>query len=293
MHRSRLFVPADDAGALAAGIAGAADGLILDLEDTVAVDRKTVARDQAVDALRQHGRRGLSVRVNPVESRFVIEDLTTLVLGARDVLCEVWLPKVERAADVAHVDWLLRDLEVRAGLPDGHVGLFVLVETATGIEEMGAIGRASSRLRQLAFGIADLSGDLGLRWPANGSEQLYVRSRVAVVSRAAGLARPMDSIWPRLDDDEALRADCLAARTLGFSGKFALSPSQVDVINDVFSPTTDEIRQADQLLKAFADAERSGRAAIQLPGGDFVDYAFLRRAEETMETARRLGLTTD
>lgn len=291
MDRSRLFVPAGDAGALAAGIASAADGLILDLEDTVTVDGKAAAREQAVDALRRHGHRGVSVRVNPVRSRFVVEDLTALVLGARDCVGEVWLPKVESATEVAHVDWLLGDLEARAGLPAGHVGLFVLVETAAGLEELAAIGRASARLRQLAFGIADLAGDLGLRWPADGSEQLYVRSQVAVASRAAGLARPMDSVWPRLADDEGLRGDCLAARTLGFSGKFALSPSQVDVINDVFSPTADEVRQAGELLEAFAAAERGGRAAVQLPGGDFVDYAFLRRAEDTVWTARRLGLT--
>jgi len=290
MHRSLLFLPADDASLLSEGVASAADGLILDLEDTVALDLKAQARDLAVDALRSHSERSFSVRVNGVDSRYVVDDLTTLVLGAGERLREVWLPKIERAEQVAHVDWLLRSLEVRERLTPGHVSLFALVETASGLDELSSISRASSRLSQMAFGIADLSGDLGLQWPADGSEQLYVRSRLAVASRAAGLSRPVDSVWPRLADEAGLRADCLAAKTLGFAGKFALAASQVDVINEVFTPSAEEVRQATQLLEAFSRAEQHGRAALQLPNGEFVDYAFLRRAEETVESARRLRL---
>lgn len=290
MHRSVLFVPAGDADLIEEGVGSAADGLILDLEDTVAVNRKAQARELAVEALRAHAGRSLSVRINGVDSRFVVDDLTVLVEGAREHLSEVWLPKVERPEQVRHVDWLLRNLEVSAGLPVGQVVLRALVETAAGLEALAGISRASSRLCQLAFGIADLSGDLGMQWPADGTEQLYVRSRVAVASRAAGLARPVDSVWPRLADPAGLRADCLAAKTLGFAGKFALAPTQVDVINEVFSPAPEEVARASELLDAFSSAERDGRAALQLPSGEFVDYAFVQRAEETVETARRLGL---
>lgn len=290
MHRSRLFVPANDPSLVADGVASAADGLILDLEDTVALDQKVEARDLAVDALRGHPERSMSVRVNGVDSRFVVEDLTTLVEGARECLREIWLPKVERAEQVTHVDWLLRSLEEKAELPQGHVAVLLLVETAVGVEELSAISRSSSRLAGIGFGIADLSGDLGLQWPADGSEQLYIRSRIAVASRAAGLSRPVDSVWPRLSDKDGLRADCAAAKRLGFAGKFALAPSQVDVINEAFSPTSQEVRAATELLDAFSEAERDGRAALQLPSGEFVDYAFLRRAKETVESARRLGL---
>lgn len=290
MRRSSLFAPADDGSLVTQAVASEADGVILDLEDTVAIDRKQHARDLAVDALRSQPERSLSVRVNGVDSRFVVDDLTTLVAGAGESLREVWIPKIERAEQVTHVDWLLASLEERAGLAPGHVSLLGLVETASGLEELSSISRASSRLTQLAFGIADLSGDLGLQWPADGTEQLYVRSRLAVASRAAGLARPVDSVWPRLADASGLREDCVAAKRLGFSGKFALAPSQVDVINEVFSPTAEETRQATELLHAFSSAEQEGRAALQLPNGEFVDYAFLQRAQETLETARQLGL---
>lgn len=290
MDRSRLFVPADDGALVSQAVASEADGVILDLEDTVAVDRKKHARDLAVDALLSQPERSLSVRVNGVDSRFVVDDLSTLVAGAGDGLRAVWIPKIERAEQLTHVDWLLSALEERAGLAPGHVSLLGLVETARGLEELSAICRASSRLTQMAFGIADLSGDLGLRWPADGTEQLYVRSRIAVASRAAGLSRPVDSVWPRLADEAGLRADCQAAKTLGFSGKFALAPSQVAVINEVFSPTDEEVRQATRLLEEFARAEQDGRAALQLPNGEFVDYAFLQRAQETVDSARRLGL---
>lgn len=290
MRRSSLFVPADDGSLVTQAMDSEADGVILDLEDTVAIDRKKHARDLAVDALRSQPELSLSVRVNGVDSRFVVEDLTTLVAGAGESLREVWIPKIERAEQVTHVDWLLSSLEERAGLAPGHVSLLGLVETASGLEELSSISRASSRLTQLSFGIADLSGDLGLQWPADGTEQLFVRSRLAVASRAAGLRRPVDSVWPRLADAAGLREDCVAAKRLGFSGKFALAPSQVDVINEVFSPTVDEVRQAIEVLDAFSSAEQEGRAALQLPNGEFVDYAFLQRAEETVQSARQLGL---
>lgn len=290
MRRSSLFVPADDGSLVTQAMDSEADGVILDLEDTVAIDRKKHARDLAVDALRSQPELSLSVRVNGVDSRFVVEDLTTLVAGAGESLREVWIPKIERAEQVTHVDWLLSSLEERAGLAPGHVSLLGLVETASGLEELSSISRASSRLTQLSFGIADLSGDLGLQWPADGTEQLFVRSRLAVASRAAGLRRPVDSVWPRLADAAGLREDCVAAKRLGFSGKFALAPSQVDVINEVFSPTVDEVRQAIEVLDAFSSAEQEGRAALQLPNGEFVDYAFLQRAKETVQSARQLGL---
>lgn len=286
MERSRLFVPADDGSLVSQAVASAADGVILDLEDTVAIAGKEQARDLAVDALLAHPERSLSVRVNGVDSRFVVDDLSTLVAGAGRSLRQIWIPKVERTEQLAHVDWLLGSLEARAGLSGGHVSLLGLVETAKGIEELAAICRAP-RLTQIAFGIADLSGDLGLQWPADGTEQLFVRSRVAVASRAAGLSRPVDSVWPRLGDEDGLRADCLAAKTLGFSGKFALAPIQVEVINEAFSPTAEEVRRATELLEEFSRAEQDGRAALQLPNGEFVDYAFLQRARETVESASR------
>lgn len=290
MNRSRLFTPANDAVLVGEAVTSLADHVILDLEDTVAHDRKAEARQLAVDALRGHGERSISVRVNSVDTRFVVDDLTTLVRGAGERLHEIWLPKVERPEQVGHVDWLLRHLEEQAGLSVGRVRLSVLIETARGLEELGGITHSSPRLRQLAFGIADLSGDLSLRWPGDGSEQLYVRSRISIASRAAGLARPVDSVWPRLADEPGLRADCEAARSLGFAGKFALAPSQVDVINEAFSPSPEEVRQAAHLLRAFSDSERDGRAALQLPSGEFVDYAFVQRAEETVEAARQLGI---
>lgn len=293
MNRSILFLPADDAMQLTDGLASAADELILDLEDTVALDRKGAARDQAVDALLAHPDRALSVRVNGVDSRFVVEDLSVLVEGAGENLRHVWIPKVESAEHVTHVSWLLRSLEQRAGLEPGQVLLRGLVETATGLEALSSISRACPRLQQLAIGIADLSGDLGLQWPADGSEQLFVRSRVVIASRAARLARPVDSVFPRIGDDDGLRLECRAAKTLGFTGKFALAPSQVDIINDEFSPTAAEVGRAVELLEAFALAERDGRGALQLPSGEFVDYAFLQRAEETVQAGRRLGIGAD
>lgn len=293
MHRSQLFVPATDAAQVEQALSGAADSVILDLEDTVTHESKAAARDMAVDVLRATPPKPLHVRVNSVESRYVVDDITTLVHGAAERLQRLWIPKAEAPEQVAHVDWLLGHLEDAAGLDRGHVRLLVLVETAVGLERLSSIGAASDRIEQLGFGVADLSSDLTLQWPGDGSEQLYVRSRLAVCSRAAGLSRPIDSVWPRLDDSDGLVADCRAAKALGFSGKFALDESQLDVIHEVFSPTASEVERARDLLDSFDMAERDGVAALQLPNGEFVDYAFLERARATLETAQRLGLTHD
>lgn len=293
MYRSQLFVPASDGAAVDRALSGAADSVILDLEDTVSHDRKAAARDAAVRALCAGSAMPLLVRVNPVESKFVVDDLATLVRIAGDRLREVWVPKVESAAQVAHVDWLLRHLEEASGLERGQVRLFLLVETALGVESLSGIARSSTRVEQLGFGIADLSSDLTLQWPGDGSEQLYVRSRVAVASRSAGLGRPVDSVWPRLDDPAGLAADCRAAKALGFVGKFALEESQLDVIHEVFSPTPAEVLQARELLNSFHEAEQGGAAAVQLPNGEFVDYAFLQRARATLDAAERLGIAAE
>lgn len=290
MHRSQLFAPASDPAQVERAVSGAADSVILDLEDTVAHESKAAARQAAAETLLAGPETSLYVRVNSVESRYVVDDLTTLVHRARERLQHVWIPKVEAAEQVGHVDWLLRHLEDAAGLARGHVRLLVLVETAAGLEQLSSIATASRRIGQLGFGVADLSSDLTLQWPGDGSEQLYVRSRLAVASRAAGLSRPIDSVWPRLDDPDGLAADCRAAKALGFSGKFALEESQLDVIHQVFSPTAAEVRQARELLDSFDAAERGGVAALRLPNGEFVDYAFLERARATLDTAERLGL---
>ncbi len=290
MYRSQLFVPASDGAAVDRALAEAADSVILDLEDTVTHDRKPAARDVAARALNSGSAMPLLVRVNPVDSRFIIDDLATLMRSAGDRLREVWVPKVESAEQVAHVDWLLRYLEDEAGLERGQVRLLLLVETALGVERLASIARSSARVEQLGFGIADLSSDLTLQWPGDGSEQLYVRSRVAVASRSAGLGRPVDSVWPRLDDTAGLAEDCRAAKALGFVGKFALEESQLDVILEVFSPAPAEVRQARELLSSFHEAEQSGAAVVQLPNGEFVDYAFLQRARATLDAAERLGI---
>lgn len=293
MFRSQLFVPASDATEVRRAVAGTADCVILDLEDTVAHDRKAAARDVAIEALRAQRAMPLCVRINSVESRYVLDDLTTLLRGAGAHLHEVWVPKVEAPEQVAHVDWLVGHLEQAAGLDRGHVRLRVLVETASGVDRMSHIAAASSRIEQLSFGIADLASDLTLQWPGDGSEQLYVRSRIAVTSRAAGLQRPVDSVWPRLDDPTGLAADCRAAKALGFSGKLALDESQLEVIHAAFSPTAAEVRQARVVLSSFDEAERDGRGALQLANGEFVDYAFLQRARATLDAAERLGLGQD
>lgn len=287
--RSLLFAPAIHARHVEKALAGAADGVILDLEDAIAVGEKPAARLAARQTLaaRQAGS-GLRVyvRINGLTTPFAYDDLREVVgLGLDGII----VPKVESASQVATADWLLTQLERAAGLDHGAIEIMPIVETAAGIAHVAEIASASPRVRRLNFGAGDFSLDTNMTWTAGHEGILWARIQLVIASRAAGLEAPLDTVYAQLADDVGLRMEADQAKRLGFQGKACIHPRQVDIVNEVFSPSSAELEAARVIVEAFAEAEAQGVASIRV-GGQFIDYPVAARAQRTLDLAAQIRL---
>lgn len=280
--RTLLFAPASNERHLAKVFSWGADCAILDLEDAVAASEKVSARAAAAKALAlPHATRAF-VRINGLETRYALGDLQAIAI---DGLNGVVLPMVQEPDHIATADWALTQLERERGLVEGAIELMPIIETARGLDSVEAIAKRSRRVKRLAFGAGDFVNDLGMEWTPHEQELLFARSRIAVASRAAGLAPPIDTAHVNIADTEGLERATRLVRTLGFGGKFCIYPTQVQVVNDVFTPSDDEVRKAQRIVDAFERAEADGNAAIRVEGA-FVDYPIVYRASRVLENHR-------
>jgi citrate lyase subunit beta / citryl-CoA lyase len=261
MDRSYLFAPGHNAKLLGRVFGAGADAVMLDLEDAVPPDAKATARAMVAEALADHQ---AWVRVNAARTEWCEADLAAV--GGRAF--GIRIPKASSADDVRWV------AERAPGKP-----IICAIESASGVLAAAEIA-AVPGVRHLAMGGVDLQNDLNA---GNGNLQtLYVRSHLVVVSRAAGLEPPIDSVWPRLDDEAGLREQAEFARSLGFFGKSAIHPRQLPTLHEVFTPSEREVGWAREVVAAF---EAAGGAALRLPGGEFVDLPVARRARRLLELA--------
>jgi citrate lyase subunit beta / citryl-CoA lyase len=261
MDRSYLFAPGHNAKLLTRVFQAGADAVMLDLEDAVPPDAKDTARRLVADVLREHP---AWVRVNAARTRACEADLEAVGTAAYGIR----IPKAESAEDVT---WLA---ERAPGKP-----LICAIETARGVLAAPDIAAAPG-VRHLAMGGVDLARDLNAG--SGNLQTLYVRSHLAVASRAAGIEPPIDSVYARLDDAAGLREQAAFARSLGFFGKSAIHPRQLPVLHEVFTPTEEEIAWASEVLTAFDAADG---AALRLPSGEFVDLPVADRARRVLELA--------
>ncbi len=285
--RSLLFAPANHARHIQSALAGAADGVILDLEDAVAVGEKPAAR-QAAHALLISRAAGVSapypavyVRINGLTTPYAYADLLAVVGPG---LTGIVLPKAETAAQIATLDWLLSQLERDRGLTPGAIEIAPIIDTAAGLAAVAAVAGASPRVRRLNFGAGDFSLDTNMTWTPNHPGLLWARIAVIVASRAAGLAAPLDTVFADLGNDDGLLAEATLAKELGFGGKACIHPKQLAIVHAVFTPTPDEIARAHAIVSAFAEAEAQGIASIRV-GDQFVDYPVAARASRTLALA--------
>jgi citrate lyase subunit beta / citryl-CoA lyase len=261
MDRSYLFAPGHNAKLLGRVFEAGADAVMLDLEDAVPPDAKDTARAMVAEALAD---RPAWVRVNAARTELCQADLAAV--GGRAF--GIRIPKTEAADDVRWV------AERAPGKP-----IICAIESARGVLAAAEIA-AVPGVRHLAMGGVDLQHDLNA---GNGNLQtLYVRSHLVVVSRAAGLEPPIDSVWPRLEDEAGLREQATFARSLGFFGKSAIHPRQLPVLHEVFTPSEQELGWAREVVAAF---EAAGGAALRLPGGEFVDLPVAQRARRLLQLA--------
>jgi citrate lyase subunit beta / citryl-CoA lyase len=262
VDRSYLFAPGHNEKLLAKVFDAGADAVILDLEDAVPPDAKRTARAMVADALTEHS---AWVRINAARTDQASDDLAAVAAVAHGIR----IPKVEAVSDVRWV------AERAPGKP-----LLCAIETAKGVANALRIAEEPS-VELLALGGIDLQKDLGVT--SGGAPLHYVRSHLVVAARAAGIAPPIDSVYPYIHDDEGLRQEAIESRSLGIFGKSAIHPAQLPTIHAVFAPDADELQWAHQVLAAF---DASNGAAVRLPTGEFVDLPVAERARNILQLAR-------
>jgi citrate lyase subunit beta/citryl-CoA lyase len=279
-RRSCLSVPARPARKLEKARQLVADEIIVDLEDSVPAEDKEEARAAVAEALASGSWAAatISVRVNGTATPW-FEDDARAVAGAGDRLDSVVVPKAERADELAAADALMARSARSAGRRRP-IGLQALIESALGLRDVNLIAQASPRLEALILGPADMSVSLGFDSPAEGSRWDFARSALLVAARAAGL-QAIDGPYLRIDDAEGLRASAVRARELGFDGKWALHPAQIEPLNELFSPTEEQASHARAILDALAGA---GAGAVLLDG-EMIDEASRKRAESLLARA--------
>ena len=297
-RRSCLSVPGSSLKMLAKGPSLPADEVFMDLEDSVAPLAKEEARDNIVQALvgNDWGDKTVVVRINSIDTQWAADDLKTIVENAGRHLDCIMIPKVQHAHEVHFVDHMLRMTEVNAGL-DNRIGIEAQIETATGLRNVYEIAHASDRLETLIFGPADMSASLGLPTVTAGlpmpgypgDHWHWVLETILVAARDAGL-QAIDGPYLLIKDLDGFRDMAMRARALGYDGKWALHPGQIDVLNEVFTPTQEEYDKAEALLEAYREATEVERLGAVMFGNEMIDEASRKMAVQFAERGRAAGL---
>jgi citrate lyase subunit beta/citryl-CoA lyase len=283
--RSALFVPGSRADFLEKADQRGADAVLIDLEDSVVAGRIDAARELVsnwVQARPSPVEPVVCVRLHAPEDGDLDADLDAVV---HPLLTAVLVPKVTGEEEVVEVAEALAHYEGRRGMPRGQVRIWPLVETAAAVQRSDRIARASARVAYMGGGTSrqgDIARALGFRWSADGLETLYLRSKVLVDVRAAGVPNPISGLVSSLESHEDLDTFARQSRALGYEGLMVIHPSQVALVNGVFSPTDEERQEARDVLAALADAEERGLGAVTY-GGRMIDRA-------NIETIHALGL---
>ena len=282
LYRSFIFVPGNRENMLERAKSFKADVIMVDLEDSVPSREKASARDMAKDwvpALSRQGQR-VMVRVNSLDTGLTRSELETLV--SLD-LYGISLGKVESKWNIRDVDRMLSAIEPLAGVGLGSTKVVAWAETASALVDARDIAVSCQRVIALAFGAEDFTNDMGIERSDAGDEVQVPRSLVPVAARAANVAS-LDSPFVAFQDPEALRADAQKARQMGFTGKHAIHPAQLDIINEVFSPAPDEVAYARRIMDAWDKAEAEGRGSLALDGR-MVDVPVVKRAQNLLAFA--------
>ncbi len=283
--RSQLFVPGDSDKKMGKGLDSGADCLFIDLEDSVAAGNKPKAREMAREFLiasrKREKRPLLYVRVNALDSGLTDADLDGIMAGRPD---GILLPKSQGGADVQHLAAKLAVREAENDIDDGATRIScVATETASAVFGLSSYRGSSRRLVALTWGAEDLSADLGAetnRLPDGTHAPVYVLARnMTLLAAVSAGVQPIDTVYPNFRDEAGFRRECIEARRDGFTGKMAIHPAQVPIINEVFTPPAEEIERAKRVVKAFADNPDAGVIGLD---GEMLDKPHLERAKKLL-----------
>ena len=291
LQRSELAVPGSNPNMFEKAAASNVDYVFLDLEDAVAPDDKLAARANIIQALRDIDWRGagktISIRINGLDTHYMYRDVVEIAEQAGEFLDTIMIPKVGVPSDVYMVDAMLSQIETAVGI-NHRIGLEALIETTLGMANVEAIAMASDRLEAMHFGVADYAASCrarttnigGLNPDYPGDQWHDGLSRMLVACRAYGL-RPIDGPFGDFSDPESFQLAAHRAAALGYEGKWAIHPSQIDLANGVFSPPASEVDRAKRILIALEEAAAQGKGAAQLDGR-MIDAASARMAENVV-----------
>lgn len=284
--RTFMFAPGNHPRKVEKVFSLGADAVILDLEDAVAMNEKVAARQAVVAALKRPRTCRGYVRINASDTPLCYGDLLETVGEGLDGIV---LPKVESAAQLLTIDWLLAQLERERSLPAGSIDLMPIIETGKGVAAVREIAGAGSRVRRLSFGAADYTHDMGMNWTLEEGELTPARAEIVLASRVGRLEPPIDTVFAHVGKHlDALKRTAQLARDLGFQGKLCIHPEQVEPIHGVFTPTNKEITEARKIVETFEAAEASGSASIQVEGR-FIDYPIVEQAKRVLAIAEKVG----
>src|SRR5271170_4579720 len=298
-RRSCLSTPGSSEKFLAKAPTVAADMTFLDLEDAVAPNEKVAARAKIVEAIStlEWDDRVLCVRVNAWDTAWTYNDVIEVVSGSGPRLDEIMLPKVQCAAEVVALDLLLTQIERNCGLPVGHIGIEAQIETARGLINVEEICEASPRLETIIFGPADFAASIempvltgGVSIPEYPGDHFhYVFSKILMAGRANGL-QVIDGPFLLVRELDALRDFAQRTRMLGYDGKWALTPDQAVVLNEVYSPTQEQFDRAYDILEAYRKATDEDRKGAVMFGDEMIDEASRKIAIKFVSRGERAGL---
>jgi malyl-CoA/(S)-citramalyl-CoA lyase len=310
LHRSEFAVPGSNPKLFEKAAKSAADIIFLDLEDAVAPDDKEQARKNIVAGLNEidWGTKTMMVRINGLDTHYMYRDVVDVV-EACPRLDMILIPKAGVPADVYAVDMLVTQIET-AKKRDKRIGFEVLIETALGMANVEAIAQSSRRLEAMSFGVADYAASTRARTTviggvnpdygvltdkdSSGNRAYYwadqwhaAQTRMMVACRAYGL-RPIDGPFGDFNDPDGYIAAAKRAAVLGYEGKWAIHPSQVELANQVFTPSEAEVTKARRIMNAMAEAAKAGKGAVSLDGR-MIDIASIRMAEALLKKAEAMG----
>src|SRR2546427_6446079 len=297
LRRSELSTPASNERMMEKAAASNADLVFLDLEDSVSPNEKVGARAKAARALKNldWGKKTRAVRINDLETEYAYQDIISVVEEAGDYIDIIIIPKVKSAKDVWWVDVLLSQIEKRLKRTR-RIGLEVLIEEVEAMLSVEEIARSSSRLEALIFGPGDYSASQGMdsrvieghldAYP--GDPWHYGRNKIVIAARAAGIDA-IDGAFPDYKNVNGYRRECTRSKTLGFVGKWAIHPGQIDVAKQVYAPSQEEVNYARKLDALYREAQEKGLGAVVFEGR-MIDMALVRNARNVIEKAELIGM---
>jgi len=285
LRRSRLFLPGNNPKIIQDGGVFEADSIILDLEDSVRLDSKDEARILVKWALREvdFGRSEVLIRVNSPETEFFEADMAIISERVDGVV----LPKAESRGDIERVSSFLDSID--KGM-DKDIVIIPTIESALGVINAYEIA-SSPRVAALAFGAEDFTRDIGAERSPEGNELWYARSAIVTAAKAAGV-QALDTVYPDVRDSEGLRRETEMIKRIGFDGKSAIHPNQLEIIHDVFTPSLEEVKNAHDILVAIAEAEEKKSGVIAL-NGRMIDRPVVERAKRVIRLAEAAGMDID